>query len=396
MAEREGRPSKLFFMDRNGENEEDVEESDTDDDNNNEIINVDNDDYQVEDDQSEDNNEDEQEEEEDDNQNQVTTRSGRIIRQPNNYIPSFNGQRYEELINNNIQFNETLEYDDNFVHVFEKVINHHIFKKYGLKKGLKVFGEAGKEAAFKEMEKLHLRKCFKPLEIDYLSKEEKQKALGSLIILKKKESGELKGRACADGRKQRDNVPKEEAASPTVYLESIMLTATIDAKESIDVAIIDITNEFVQMDMEGETVIMKLKDDLAELLVKTLPQLYRKYLINEAGKPVLYVELLKALYCTLKAELLFYKKLKKNLIDKGFKLNPYDACLANMNINNSQFTIVWHVYDLKLSHVYKNEVTKMINWFKSIFEDEEIGKIKVSRGSKHKFLGMNFYFSNTN
>ena len=130
MAEKEGRPSKLFFMDRNGENEEDVEESDTDDDNNNEIINVDNDDYQVEDDQSEDNNEDEQEEEEDDNQNQVTTRSGRIIRQPNNYIPSFNGQRYEELINNNIQFNETLEYDDNFVHVFEKVINHHIFKKY--------------------------------------------------------------------------------------------------------------------------------------------------------------------------------------------------------------------------------------------------------------------------
>ena len=35
----------------------------------------------------------------------------------------------------------------------------------------------------------------------------------------------------------------------------------------------------------------------------------------------------------------------------------------------------------------------MINWFKSVFEDTEIGKVKVSRGKKHKFLGMNFEFT---
>ena len=146
--------------------------------------------------------------------------------------------------------------------------------------------------------------------------------------------------------------------------------------------------------MEGETVIMKLKYDLAEILVTTSPQLYRKYLIIENGKTVLYVELLKALYGTLKATLLFYKKLNSAIIDKGFKFNPYDSCVANKIINDKQFTLVWHFDDLKLSHEDGREVSKMITWFKSVFEEKEIGKIKVSIGNKHKFLGMNFNFNN--
>ncbi len=59
--------------------------------------------------------------------------------------------------------------------------------------------------------------------------------------------------------------------------------------------------------MEGEKVIMKLRGELAELLVTTAPELYHPFLHDENGKSILYVELLKALYGTLKAELLFYK-----------------------------------------------------------------------------------------
>ena len=32
-------------------------------------------------------------------------------------------------------------------------------------------------------------------------------------------------------------------------------------------------------------------------------------------------------------------------------MNPYDACVANKMINGKQFTIVWHVDDLKASQV---------------------------------------------
>ena len=37
--------------------------------------------------------------------------------------------------------------------------------------------------------------------------------------------------------------------------------------------------------------------------------------------------------------------------------------------------IVWHVDDLKLSHVENKEVTNLIEWFKKNFEDKDIGKI---------------------
>ena len=53
-----------------------------------------------------------------------------------------------------------------------------------------------------------------------------------LIFLKEKRDGNVKARLCANGSVQREHVAKEEAAVPTVALESVFVTATIDAKES--------------------------------------------------------------------------------------------------------------------------------------------------------------------
>jgi hypothetical protein len=43
--------------------------------------------------------------------------------------------------------------------------------------------------------------------------------------------GVIKGRGCADGRKQRAFIEKEQASSPTVSLEALLLTCVIDALE---------------------------------------------------------------------------------------------------------------------------------------------------------------------
>ena len=51
----------------------------------------------------------------------------------------------------------------------------------------------------------------------------------------------------------------------------------------------------------------------------------------------------KALYGMLKSALLFYSKLRNDLIQEGFKVNLYDPCVANKQVNGSQMTIVWHV-----------------------------------------------------
>ena len=68
---------------------------------------------------------------------------------------------------------------------------------------------------------------------------------------------------------------------------------------------VDIPGAFMQGDQD-ETVHMKLEGTLAELLARCDPTKYQPYLANEHGKTVLYVELVKALYGTICAALIFW------------------------------------------------------------------------------------------
>ena len=59
---------------------------------------------------------------------------------------------------------------------------------------------------------------------------------------------------------------------------------------------------------------------------------------------------LKAIYGMLQSALLFYQQFRKDLEEYGFIFNPYDPCVANKMVNGKQFTITFHVDDLKASH----------------------------------------------
>jgi hypothetical protein len=92
------------------------------------------------------------------------------------------------------------------------------------------------------------------------------------------------------------------------------------------------------------------------------------------------VGLKKALYGTLKAALLFWKKLSAKLKEWGFKRNLYDWCMANKTTNGKQCTILCHVDDLKISHVHPKVVTGIIE---KQLEDEAFGKeapLTINRG----------------
>ena len=265
-----------------------------------------------------------------------------------------------------------------------------VMTQYNMKKGIKVFGEAGVDAVLKELQQLHDRKVLEPKDAAKLSAEDKKAALQYLMFLKQKRNGTIKGRGCADGRKQRAYTAKEDASSPTVAIESVMLSSVIDAMEGRDVATVDIPNAFMQADMD-DMVHMKLEGKMAELLVKINPKLYRKYVQVEKGKTVLYVELRKALYGTLKAALLFWRRLTGVLKEWGFEVNPYDSCVMNKTINGKQCTILWHVDDLKISHVDPNVVTGVIDQLEKEFGAET--PITKTRGKVHDYLGMVLDFS---
>ena len=66
--------------------------------------------------------------------------------------------------------------------------------------------------------------------------------------------------------------------------------------------------DFLTADQD-EVINTTLRGNLAELMVKTTPEIYRKYVVTEKGKIVLYVQLLKALYGCLRSALLFYRNL---------------------------------------------------------------------------------------
>ena len=76
------------------------------------------------------------------------------------------------------------------------------------------------------------------------------------------------------------------------------------------------------------------------------------------------------------------------MIKDGFVLNPYDACVANKEINGSQCTIIWHVDDLKISHNDPKVVDSVLAWLEKLF-----GKLVTRRGKKHTYLGMDLDFT---
>jgi hypothetical protein len=186
--------------------------------------------------------------------------------------------------------------------------------QHSVKKGLKAFWDHGTQALLKELRQLHDRQVVEPKGPDKITRQQRHDALRYLMFLKKKRCGTIKARGCANGRKQREYTSKEETSSPPVAIEALLFSCIIDAKEGRDVATADIPGAFMQTDMV-DTVHMVLEGTMVELLVKIDPKLYRKYLLIKKGKPVMYVQLKKALYGTLQAGLLFWKDLTKNLKD---------------------------------------------------------------------------------
>jgi len=204
-----------------------------------------------------------------------------------------------------------------------------------------MFGEAGVEAVLrKEMQQLHTRKVMSPRKAKELTASQKKEALGYLMFLKRKRCGKVKGRGCADGRKQRAYTAREDASSPTVVAtEAVFLTAVIDALEGRDVAVIDVPGAFMQTADMDELVHVRFTGKILDLLLEIDHDMYAPCVTVENGQQAMYVELLKALYGTIRAARLFWEKMSAKLKEWGFTPNPYDSCVMNKMINGKQLTV---------------------------------------------------------
>ncbi len=184
----------------------------------------------------------------------------------------------------------------------------YLMTQYNLKPGLRKFGECGATAAISKLTQLHVMDTWTVMNPTKLTRDDKTRALLSLLFLKEKRCRKIKGRACVNRAPQRGYIPKEDAASPTVSPESMFITSAIAAREKRHVRCNDVPSAFVNMDVD-ENVLMVLKGELAEMMVHIALQIYHKHItVDKKGMPVLYVKLQKALYGLMRASLLFYRK----------------------------------------------------------------------------------------
>jgi len=89
--------------------------------------------------------------------------------------------------------------------------------------------------------------------------------------------------------------------------------------------------------------------------------------------------------------LLFWKLLSNTLKEWGFKINEYNQCVANKTINGRLCTVIWHVDDLKISHVDKKVVEDIIGLLNEKFGKESL--LTTTRGKVLEYLGMTLDYS---
>ncbi len=91
----------------------------------------------------------------------------------------------------------------------------------------------------------------------------------------------------------------------------------------------------------------------------------------------------------MRASLLFYRKLRKELEGYGFEVNPYNPCVASkMTDAGEQLTVVWHVDDLMATCENDFELRKFSCYLGRIYGP----KLSMHTGRKHDYLGVDMEF----
>jgi len=181
----------------------------------------------------------------------------------------------------------------------------HRFAFLSVNAGLERWGDRAKEALMDELKLFLKENVFEKL--NEPSDNQNKLALRMHCFIGEKRDGRIKERAVADGRTQ-EKYMEEETYSPTVRLESIMLSTLIDAYEKRHARTVDIKGAFLKAKVPDDLeLIVKMEGDLAILM----NQLCDDFKIDQYG--TIYLKCVKALYGHVKAARLFCNDLNESL-----------------------------------------------------------------------------------
>jgi hypothetical protein len=253
-----------------------------------------------------------------------------------------------------------------------------------------------KRVMLKELAGIDERSTWIPVMQRNMSHAQKLKTVqGIAIIAEKYQIAEdkletiLKGRLCADGRREDISMFLEgELAAPTVQILSLFTMMSIAATKNYHVMTFDIGQAFLNAKIENE-VYVRLDKRLADLLISINPS-YKPYQ-SESG--TLIMRLLKALYGTKEAAKLWYNHFSSILIDYGYRKSELDKCVFHKDEEDKErSTCMIHVDD---GIVLASDPVILAILYSKLNETFE-GKFTYTIGKVHRYLGMQIFITNGN
>ena len=96
-----------------------------------------------------------------------------------------------------------------------------------------------------------------------------------VTLIKEKRNGNIKGRACANGSKQRYTMNEDlNVSSPTVSMDALFTTLLVAANNNQDVATFGVPRAFLQPEMpkrDGK-LLLKLKGIFVDIMCEVNPE----------------------------------------------------------------------------------------------------------------------------
>ena len=251
--------------------------------------------------------------------------------------------------------------------------------------------DAAQQAIVAEFAQLSDKQVFQFLRKANMSGEQIARAISCSMFLKDKFDAEgkfikMKGRFVAGGHRQdRTLYSQDQISSPTVAISSLMAVVALAARERRHVATMDIGGAYLNADMEGPEVIIKIPRSLSGFVADAAPT--AKQYIDHNGN--LYVKLRKALYGCLESGRLWYNLLTQRLSEFGFVANPHDRCVFNRtNERGNQVTVCLYVDDLLITCADPHSIEELTQKLSSEFKE-----CAIHFGENHSYLGMLMDFS---
>lgn len=163
------------------------------------------------------------------------------------------------------------------------------------RKGIQCFGKVAVNALYMEFVQLNDKAVFNAIDASLLMEEEKRGALEAISVIKEKRCGKIKGQTVANGSQQKGLYPKSASASPTVSLDTLLLSLLavsldapllsllVDAKENRHVACADIAGAYLNADMDDKVLVVKFIGEEVDIMRRVNPE-FAKHVLYEGKK----------------------------------------------------------------------------------------------------------------